>query len=651
MTRHIAIATPCYNNTVFTNYMTSMIRLMIAWKSEAFKDIHFSFLIRGGDSLIPRVRNSMVAEFLSKDEYTHLLWIDADIGFSPEDILRLLESDLDVVAGVYPLKKINFPEKLPENMTEEEFKVLYTSYPFNPISRSFTIPPSGFVEVLDAPTGLMMIKREVLTKMMKHYPEMKYKPDTMLGLEGLANQIDDFYYLFFDVMVDDAGRYLSEDYGFCFDSQSIIPTKDDGLKTIKWIVDNKYTGKVLSINPDTGRQEWNSVTAHWVNRNGKRGKPETKKTWVKINTDNTKTKLRVTSEHKIAVFRDLMNPVIEYVAAKDATGLYSIRNVDPETRENRLFNKYAMSAAIGTLMGDASIPQHRQMSISHCDQQFDYVTYKQKLFGGKITKSKQPKASFKPDIIHKLIVPVNAQTRYLKEISSKSGRKKHIENLLPLIDEVALAFWYMDDGTLGHGESPGFCTQGFTHDEHLLMQKMFESNWGIKTTIQTQYRIYKGSKKTFYTLYLISETKDKFFELIAPHIIPSMAYKIPEKYRGRYDASLCEYDETNNFAASFIKSVTVMPKHHSALYDIEVENNHNFFANGALAHNCRRWQKIGGKVYADLHSKLTHQGQYMYEGNVLKTLVARTEMLQKQEAEASRQAALSTEPIVDISAH
>ena len=215
MTRHIAIATPCYGNTVFTNYLTSMLRMMIAWKSDAFRDTHFSFLIRGGDSLIPRVRNSIVAEFLSKDIYTHLLWIDADIGFTPEDVLRLADSNHDVACGIYPLKKINFPDHIPGPMSQEEFKVLYTSYPFNPIARTFNSPANGFVEVLDAPTGLMMVKREVLTKMMVQYPELKYKPDTMLGLEGIADQIDNFYYRFFDVMVDDAGRYLSEDYAFC----------------------------------------------------------------------------------------------------------------------------------------------------------------------------------------------------------------------------------------------------------------------------------------------------------------------------------------------------------------------------------------------------------------------------------------------------
>lgn len=213
MPRHVAIATPCYGNAVFTNYLLGMIKLMVAWKAGQFGDTHFSFLVRGGDSLIPRVRNSIVAEFLSKPEYTHLLWIDADIGFSPEDVLRLLDSGHDVAAGIYPLKRVNLPDALPA-MTAQQFKAVTLGFPLNPTGVGYNIGADGFVEVLDAPTGLMLIKREVLTRMAAHYPELKYKPDTMLGLEGLAGQIDDHYYRLFDVMVDETGRYLSEDYAF-----------------------------------------------------------------------------------------------------------------------------------------------------------------------------------------------------------------------------------------------------------------------------------------------------------------------------------------------------------------------------------------------------------------------------------------------------
>src|ERR1700748_2080913 len=87
---HICIATPCYGGQVFQNYFLSIIALIYA--VERRKDIDLSFIVRGGDSLITRSRNSIVAEFLSQPKYTHLLWVDADIGFSPEAVYRLIQS-------------------------------------------------------------------------------------------------------------------------------------------------------------------------------------------------------------------------------------------------------------------------------------------------------------------------------------------------------------------------------------------------------------------------------------------------------------------------------------------------------------------------------------------------------------------------------
>src|SRR6478752_586038 len=208
---HIVIATPCYGGQVFQNYFLSIINLVYA--TQRRNDVDLSFIVRGGDSLITRSRNSIVAEFLSRPEYTHLLWIDADIGFHPEAIYRLLESNYDIAAGVYPLKAFQYPDEIPA-MSKDELTYRYTGYPFNPIGTTFTVE-NGFVEVKDAPTGLMMIKREVFDRMKTAYPNLKYKPDRQVGLERLANQIDDHYYNFFDTFVDKEGRYLSEDYAFC----------------------------------------------------------------------------------------------------------------------------------------------------------------------------------------------------------------------------------------------------------------------------------------------------------------------------------------------------------------------------------------------------------------------------------------------------
>jgi hypothetical protein len=208
---HICIATPCYGGQVFQNYFLSIISLIYAVNRRG--DMDLSFIVRGGDSLITRSRNSIVAEFLSQPKYTHLLWIDADIGFSPEAIYRLVGSGHDIAAGVYPLKAFTYPDDIPAQK-KEELLLNYTTYPFNPIGPTFQVV-NGFVEVKDAPTGLMLIKREVFTKMIEKYPNLKYKPDRQVGLEKLAGQIDNYYYNFFDTIVDDTGRYLSEDYAFC----------------------------------------------------------------------------------------------------------------------------------------------------------------------------------------------------------------------------------------------------------------------------------------------------------------------------------------------------------------------------------------------------------------------------------------------------
>lgn len=210
--KHIAICTPCYGGQVFQNYYLSVIRLIYAAMQVG---VHLSFIIRGGDSLIPRTRNSIAAEFMATEGYTHLLWIDADIGFEPQAVFRLLMSDKDVATGVYPLKRIMWPETIPANMTRAEFDARYTKYPFNPKDRRFVVDPDGFIEVLDAPTGFMMIKREVLMKMVDAYPDLKIVADEMPGLEAIKDKIAKYDYRFFDVMTEENGRYLSEDYAFC----------------------------------------------------------------------------------------------------------------------------------------------------------------------------------------------------------------------------------------------------------------------------------------------------------------------------------------------------------------------------------------------------------------------------------------------------
>ena len=164
-----------------------------------------------------RARNKIVGFFLQNEQYTHLFWIDSDIAFKPHSAVRLLLADRDVVAGIYPIKRFNWPaDGIPAGMTQSEFEAKYTDYPFNPIAYGAApiatfVDADRFIEVAKAPTGFMVIKRHVFYRMMERYPDLNYVPDGPPG-----NPLAKFCWLFFDCMVDpDSGRYLSEDYAFC----------------------------------------------------------------------------------------------------------------------------------------------------------------------------------------------------------------------------------------------------------------------------------------------------------------------------------------------------------------------------------------------------------------------------------------------------
>jgi hypothetical protein len=212
---HPLVATPCYGGGLFYTYVTSIIGLIGAARSV---DMAIDFHFRAGDSLVTRARNDCVAQFLSNPVYTHLFWIDGDIGFSPEAAMRLLLSGHDVVAGVYPLKRTEWPVAgVPGGTTRRSFEELYARYPVNAGETSgseirLEIDADGFMKVNDAPTGFMLIKRCVFDRLVERYPDYKYVPDWPEGNVPTGG----VHYRFFDTMIDPVSRrLLSEDYAFC----------------------------------------------------------------------------------------------------------------------------------------------------------------------------------------------------------------------------------------------------------------------------------------------------------------------------------------------------------------------------------------------------------------------------------------------------
>jgi hypothetical protein len=191
---NIFFATPCYGGQITDQYFLSMFRLT----QELIKyNINFRITTLRNESLVPRARNILNAMFLEAKECTHLMFIDADIEFEPESIIRMLAMDKDLITGAYPKKTLPVDYAINLKFADEE--------------RTQVKVDMGAVEVLDASTGFWLMKREVVDRMIEGYPELFYLNDS-----SIDPKFNEYCYSFFDTIHDpDDNRYLSEDYTFC----------------------------------------------------------------------------------------------------------------------------------------------------------------------------------------------------------------------------------------------------------------------------------------------------------------------------------------------------------------------------------------------------------------------------------------------------
>jgi hypothetical protein len=186
-TRKLFIATPMYGGQCAGMYTKSIADLSGLCTHYGIQ-VRFFFLFN--ESLITRARNYCVDEFMRSGD-THLMFIDSDIGFNPQDVIALLalqsedetEDNYDIIAGPYPKKCISWEKiklAVDKGFADENPNALENfvgDYVFNPAEGIKEIPISQPVEVLEAGTGFMMIRRKTFEKFTEQYPQQFYKPD------------------------------------------------------------------------------------------------------------------------------------------------------------------------------------------------------------------------------------------------------------------------------------------------------------------------------------------------------------------------------------------------------------------------------------------------------------------------------------------
>lgn len=186
-TTRVHIAMPCYGGMLTESTFMSFIK----WANTARQlGIDWTLETMVNESLISRARNTLTAKFLDMSEATHLFFVDADIGWEPWHLLVLLNRNVDVIGGLYPMKTM--PIKWVVNGFEGAEE-----------------GPDGLQEVSKAGTGFLLMKKEVFHKMNSHPAVKQYKNDI-----GLDPKYDKYLKTYFDTAVRQ-NRYYSEDWTFC----------------------------------------------------------------------------------------------------------------------------------------------------------------------------------------------------------------------------------------------------------------------------------------------------------------------------------------------------------------------------------------------------------------------------------------------------
>ena len=207
---HLMIGTPCYGGNVTHVYLNSIVKLQ---RLCLMRGIGFDLQLLSGDALITRARNTIVTQFLDHPNATHLLFIDADIGFDPQAVFDMIEFGRDLVGGIYPVKTVDW-DLIAKNAEAKHTDLRHASLnyvvSFGDATKLESIGHFARAQYLG--NGFMLITRRVFEIMKQKYPELRYKsintkPDPQLGSENR--------YSFFDCITDAEGCYLSEDYAFC----------------------------------------------------------------------------------------------------------------------------------------------------------------------------------------------------------------------------------------------------------------------------------------------------------------------------------------------------------------------------------------------------------------------------------------------------
>ena len=206
MKLHLVIGTPMYGGMCTSEYTQSLLNLS---ESANKSDVKLTTIFLGNESLIQRGRNTIAHHFMDLPDATHLLFIDADMKFRTEDIVRMIKADKSFIVGPVALKGYNWEEIRQAAVNgEEDINRTGGVFNINKLPGIDMVDENEPFEIEHGGNAFMMLRRDVFETL---------KPHTPIYTNGGASLPDGCeIYDYFRVEINkDTNHLLSEDYFLC----------------------------------------------------------------------------------------------------------------------------------------------------------------------------------------------------------------------------------------------------------------------------------------------------------------------------------------------------------------------------------------------------------------------------------------------------
>ena len=206
MNLHLVIGTPMYGGMCTSEYTQSLLNLS---ESANKSDVKLTTIFLGNESLIQRGRNTVAHHFMKLPDATHLLFIDADIKFRTEDIVKMIAADKSLIVGPVALKGYNWDEIRQAAVNgEDDIGRTGGVFNINKLPGIDMVDENTPFEIEHGGNAFMMIRRDVFETLKPHTPIYTN------GGRSLPDGVE--IYDYFRVEINkDTNHLLSEDYFLC----------------------------------------------------------------------------------------------------------------------------------------------------------------------------------------------------------------------------------------------------------------------------------------------------------------------------------------------------------------------------------------------------------------------------------------------------